>query len=181
MTNKHIEALYSDGDAQNQPSLLKSILWLLVKIMIIIGIFILIFTFIYGIYQVKDLSMTPAFQEGDIVIFYRINEELAVESVVLLSYQGERQLRRVIAVAGDTVDINSDGLLINGALWQGKVEGQNTQAYEEGVTFPLTVAEGEVFVLADMRENATDSRIYGTIQIKDCEGSVFTLIRRRGF
>ncbi|MCL2750775.1 MAG: S26 family signal peptidase [Coriobacteriia bacterium] len=38
----------------------------------------------------------------------------------------------------------------------------------------------EIFVLGDARGGATDSRIYGLVQIDNTHGTVMTLLRRRG-
>jgi signal peptidase I len=85
----------------------------------------------------------------------------------------------VVATAGDVVDINEDGLVINGALQQEPRIHEATERYEEGVIFPLTVPEGHVFVLAASRTDATDSRIYGPVEIEDTLGKVMTVIRQR--
>ena len=173
--------LHRSRDKLEEGSIIKDILTLVLKILVIVGAFIIVFTFIYGLHQVVDQSMRPAFQDGDIIVYYRLNKDLSAQDVVLLNYQGQQQVRRVVAVSGDTVDITTDGLVINGALQQEQDIGQKTQRYEQGVTFPLTVGNGEVFVLADVRDNATDSRIYGCVKETDCLGSVFTLLRRRSF
>ena len=41
-----------------------------------------------------------------------------------------------------------------------------------------TLKKGEIFLLKDAREHATDSRIYGAVNKKDTLGKVVTLIRR---
>lgn len=46
--------------------------------------------------------------------------------------------------------------------------------------FPVTIGEGEYFVLGDNRIKAEDSRIYGVVSNREIQGSVITLIRRRG-
>ena len=71
------------------------------------------------------------------------------------------------------------GLLINGSLQQEQEIYQKTERYQEGGEFPLTVPEGQVFVLGDSRSGATDSRIYGSVEIEDTLGKVMTVIRRR--
>ena len=46
------------------------------------------------------------------------------------------------------------------------------------VSYPLTLAEGEYFILSDNRENGVDSRYFGTVTKDEILGTVITLIRR---
>jgi len=162
-----------------EPSLLKEALSLLIKIAVILAVFLLVFTFMFGLHRCADASMNPAVQDGDLVLFYRLDKTYAAGDVLLLTFDGQTQVRRVVATAGDTVDITENGLMINGALQQEPEIYQQTQRYAEGATFPLTVGEGQVFVLGDARENATDSRVYSAVDIKDTMGKVITILRQR--
>ena len=162
-----------------QPSLWQDILYLLLKIAGVAVAAILFFTFIFGLYRMKDASMKPAFKEGDLVFYYQLDKRYVASDTLVLEYEGELQVRRVIAVAGDTVDITEEGMRINGALQVEREIYEETDRYEDGTEFPLTVPEGEVFVLADAREHGTDSRIYGTVRAKDTLGKVMTILRRR--
>lgn len=123
--------------------------------------------------------MYPAFKDGDQVIFFRMDKMYAPGDVLLLVFEGKVQIRRVVATAGDVVDINEGGLTINGALQQESGVYEETRRYTDGVSFPLTVGEGQVFVLADARENATDSRVYGAVDVDDTMGKVINILRRR--
>jgi len=164
--------------SRSQPSVWKDLLTLIIKITSIALVFMLLFTFLYGIMRYQDPYMDPSIKDGDLVIFYRYTQVGYVpQDPIVLDYDGERQVRRVIATAGDTVDITEEGLIINGAVQQ--EDFQKVERYEEGVSFPLTVPEGQVFVLGDRRSGATDSRIYGCVKIKDTLGKVMTVIRRR--
>jgi len=160
----------------------KDLVFLLVKIGVIVLIFVLLSTFLYGIVRYYEPSMSPTVKDGDIVVFNRyIHEEgYHPREVIALVYDGETQIRRVVATAGDIVDINEDGLVINGALQQEPEIYSPTERYADGVSFPLTVPERHVFVLGDSRTNATDSRIYGCVSIGDTLGKVMTVIRSRG-
>ena len=100
---------------------------------------------------------------------------------MVLEKDGEVQVRRILAVAGDEVNLTEDGLEINGYLQQESEIYTETLPYTEGITFPVTVGEEEYFVLGDHRTNAKDSRIYGTVKKEEIKGSVITLLRRRGF
>ena len=161
-------------------ALLQELLYLGIKILVIGVAFVLMFTFLFGILRYEDASMSPAVKDGDLVIYYRLDKQYTATDVVVLEYQDRPQIRRVIAIAGDVVDITEDGLFINGALQQETSIYEETLRYDTGVEFPLTVNEGEVFLLGDSRTNATDSRAYGAVEIEDTLGKVMTIIRRRG-
>jgi len=167
--------------APRGPSIWKDLLSLLLKIALIALTFVLLFTFLFGIMRYQEPSMAPAIKDGDLVFFYRYNQSgYQPGDAVALEHKGQSHVRRVIATAGDTVDITESGLLINGALQQEPGIYQRTERYEEGMSFPLTVPEGQIFVLGDSRAGATDSRIYGCVKIEGTLGKVMTVIRRRG-
>jgi signal peptidase I len=165
---------------ERRTTVLRELLALLLKIAVICGIAVLIFTFIYGLHRSTDPDMDPAVKDGDLTLFYRIDKDYAAGDLTVLSYLGEKQIRRVVAIEGDTVDIVEDSLVINGALQQETEIYEKTPRYAEGISFPVTVGKNEVFVLGDSRGNATDSRIYGPVNKKDTRGTVITVIRRRG-
>ena len=160
-------------------TLTQDILHLLLKIAIILMALFLLFTFMFGIHRTTDNSMSPAIQEGDLVIFYRFDKNYAATDTLILDYNGTKQVRRVIAVAGDVVDIVESGLVINGSLVQEPNIYQDTLRYTDGVSFPLTVGPEQVFVLGDGRKDSVDSRLYGVVNIRDVFGKVMTIIRRR--
>ena len=161
------------------PSVWRELAALTIKIIVIAVVSVLIFTFLYGFHQNTDPDMRPMVQTGDLVLFYRLNRDYSIGDLLLLDFQGERQVRRVVARAGDTVDFADGELIINGSVQQEPSIFQQTWRYETGVSFPLTVGEGQVFVLGDAREVATDSRLYGPVNKDDTLGTVITVIRRR--
>ena len=164
---------------KGQP-LWKELLFLIAKIVFIVLAFVLLFTFFYGAVRYSEPFMTPAVKDGDMVIFYRhAKRSYLPRDTIVLKANGRKQVRRVIAAAGDKVDITEEGLLINGSLQQEPDIFQRTERYYEGVSFPLTVPEGQIFILADSRIGANDSRIYGCVKIEDTLGKVMTVIRRR--
>jgi len=162
-----------------EPSVWRELRSLCLKIAVIAGIAALIFQFVYGFHYNVDPSMNPAVKDGDLVLFYRLDRKYRAGDLVMLSFRGQSQVRRVVATAGDTVDITEDGLKINGALQQERDIYSATQRYAEGIEFPLTLRENEVFILGDAREGVTDSRIYGPVNVEDIWGKVITLLRRR--
>lgn len=160
--------------------IMQELLYLLLKMAALLAILLLLFTFVFGIYRNGDVSMHPSVKDGDLVLFYRLDKTYMKSDVVVLEYEGTKQTRRVVAIAGDVVDITEDGLVIHGSPQQEQDIYEETIRYDTGVEFPLTVGEGEIFVLGDGREHATDSRVYGCVKVKDTLGKVMTVIHRRG-
>jgi len=159
----------------------KDLLSLLLKVGSIIAVFTLLFSFLFGLLRCRETSMAPAIKDGDLVLFYRYSGAgYLPQDVIVLKYRGQKQARRVIATAGDTVDITEDGLVINGALQQEPEIFQITRRYLDGENFPQTVPEGQVFVLGDYRPGAADSRVYGCVRLEETLGKVMAVIRRRG-
>ena len=169
----------TDDESQIESSVPKELFFLLIKIVIIVMIAILLFAFIFGVHRNVGASMNPAVKDADMVLFYRLDKKYVAKDILILQFEGEQQACRVVATAGDTIDITEEGLVINGAVQQEEYGTPKTTRYKDGVDFPLTVGEGEVFVLADNRVNATDSRIYGAVNIEDTLGKAIIILRKR--
>lgn len=163
-----------------QRSLLVDIALLLFKVAVFAALFVVLFSFVFGAFRYADVSMAPRIADGDMTIDYRLDKDYAARDAIVFSYEGDRMIGRVVALAGDEVDITAEGLKINGSLQQETdIQGKTTQV-SGGVTFPLTVGEGQVFVLGDNREEALDSRTFGCVDIDKTEGTLVAILRTRG-
>ena len=160
-------------------SLLADAKWLLLKILLLGIIFAVVCFFLLGICRVGDESMNPGIRAGDLVIYDRLTHEYHTGDVVVIERDGGRQIRRVVAVSGDVVDVTEEGLCVNGYQQQESNIYTETLPYKDGIDYPLTVGEGEIFVLGDNRISAEDGRIYGATDLKDIRGVVMTVIKRR--
>lgn len=122
-----------------------------------------------------DNNMFPSIKDGDMVVIEKFDKEVQLSDVVI--YNG--RLYRVIAKAGQEVDISKEGILtVNGMQ---PAESTNSLTNKGEKEYPIKVPEGEIFVLNDYREDQSDSREFGTIKESDIEGKVFFITRRRGF
>ena len=153
---------------------------LILKVSLIGGLCVLILTFLFGFNKVKDNNMNPNIKAGDLVLFNRIDKDYKARDLIAIKENDGEQIRRVIAVEGDTVDMTHEGRLkVNGYVQSEDYIYTDTYAYTDGITFPITVGKDQVFVLSDNRTNGNDSRIYGCVDKNDVRGKVITIIYRR--
>ena len=103
---------------------------------------------------------------GDIVICYYPDQYYETKG---LDYQ--TRVKRVVAVAGDTLQTIGGRLYVNGVKVDEPylMEDRDTTL---GINTPLTVPEGKVFVLGDNRINSNDSRneLVGAIPLERIVG-----------
>lgn len=168
-------------EKRKETSIKDDLLFLILKILIFVALLAVTFLFIFGICCISDNMMSPAFKDGDLAVYYRLQKEFQPSDTVVLEKDGETQIRRIVAKSGDSVEITAEGLKVNGYLQQESGIYTETLPYTEGISFPITLEENEYFVLGDNRSEAKDSRIYGVVKKEEIKGTVITLLRHRGF
>ena len=161
------------------PTLGHEFKYLFIKLMLIGVVGSVLIFIVFGVTRNTDLGMSPAVKHGDLVFYFRMDKQYVAADLVAFIYEEKVQIRRVIAIAGDTVDIDEQGLIINGRLQQEVEVMGETLVYTEGITFPITLEEGQVFLLGDNRERSEDSRLYGSVEVTDTLGKVMVIMRRR--
>lgn len=152
----------------------------LVRVLAAALIVFLLFGVFFGIAVVQGDSMEPALQSGDVAVFLRlVNGYRAGDIVVLKAEDGTQYVKRVVAVPGQTVDIDdtTGELLVDGERLSESYVYDSTYS-KEGAEYPLTLGEGEYFVLGDQRENSYDSRNYGAVTQDELCGRLLILLRR---
>lgn len=154
--------------------------WELGKNILLMAVILWIaFTQVFSLTTAQGTDMYPAILHGDVLLGYRLENSFAKNDVVVATVDGKEVIGRVVAVAGDSLEITEDGnLYVNGTRQTGEIAFP-TQA-REGQTYPITVPEGCVYLLGDYRTNTTDSRDYGPVEVKGIKAKVVTILRRRG-
>lgn len=157
----------------------KGYLSLAVRMAIFVVILILIFTKVLFLKRVGGSDMFPSLKDGDLTLGYRLQTQYRSGDVVLYRAGGELHFGRILTMGGNTVNISGDGAVeVNGATESGEILFPTDDPGK--LTYPYEVSDGSVFILGDYRTSAKDSRSYGAIPLKEIEGKVLTILRRRG-
>lgn len=126
---------------------------------------VLIFTFAVRIVGVSGQSMRETLQHGDklLVVNGYLCGEYRQGDIVIFQRpdfeDGELIVKRVIATAGQTVDIDFGAgvVYVDGEALEEPYTREPTWL-DEGLEFPVTVPEGCVFLMGDNRNDSKDSR-----------------------
>lgn len=135
--------------------------------------------FVLGWYPATSHSMAPTINRGDRVLVDKAGWRLGGlgrgDLIVFASpVDGERLVKRVVAVAGDTVAIDDAFLVVNGRRVS---EPYVDHSRIDGTYFgTVTVPPGHLFVLGDNRFGSIDSRVFGPIPVDAVTGRVLGVL-----
>ena len=142
-------------------------------LIVVVSFAAIIATLVMPVLQISGNSMSPTFQNGEIVLSLKKNDYK--QGDIIAFYHGNKILiKRVIAKSGDWVDIDKDG---NVYVNNKKVEEKYIDNIAYGNTdikLPYQVPDNKYFVLGDDRENSIDSRNtqIGSIDKNDIVGKI---------
>ena len=107
--------------------------------------------------RVTGTSMTPTLHDDELVVC-RKRGSFQKGDIVAFYYNNKILLKRVIATAGDVVDIKEDGtVIVNGkTLNEPYVDGKALG--ECDIELPYQVPDERIFVMGDHRSTSVDSR-----------------------
>ncbi len=155
---------------------------LLLRIAWIVFMILLSFLLVLGVTVNRGESMTPAFHDRDTIIYYRLSKEYHTGDVIVYTgSDGNSVLGRIIAKAGDVVDITGEGIIINGYPHEESYASGEFVLFEGGVVFPIILSSEEYFILCDNRSEGDDSRLSGAVSSHEICGKVMLSIRQRDF
>ena len=184
-----------EENSEGQKSTIKTIfsnstvifLWELVKIILIAAVIVIpIRYFLFQPFIVSGDSMVPNFHSGDYLIVDEISykfstpqrgDVIVFDASFIPGYSGEKFIKRVIGLPGDTVDV------VNGTVEV--IKGGKTTVLDEKYlpaglkTYQdteVTLKPNQYFVMGDNRTYSYDSRYWGAVPSKDIIGKAFLRI-----
>lgn len=117
--------------------------------------------------------MVPTLLDGDIMILdkigYRING-LKRFDIVVIKYNNEKIIKRVIGLPGDYIEYKDNILYVNGKEIKEEYKREITNNFSLKDLGYEKIPENKYLVLGDNRSISKDSRIIGLIDKEDIEG-----------
>ncbi|MBQ9886948.1 MAG: signal peptidase I [Lachnospiraceae bacterium] len=157
---------------------------LLVYALIILSITYIILGFVEQRTDVEGSSMNITLNDKDSVfvdkISYRFKDPERYDIVVFkfLHADDTYYIKRIIGLPGETVQIIDGKVYINGQMLTDDNYGYADIDRPERAVNPITLGEGEYFVMGDNRNGSTDSRFssVGNVQREQIVGRAFMRI-----
>ncbi len=140
---------------------------------------LIIRAFVAEVYEVPTGSMLETIQLGDRLlgekVSYKFRSPQKGEVVTFMDPQGRdvNLIKRVIATAGQTVDLRDGAVYVDGERLDepytlGKASQPFTKTiYPGGISYPFTVPDGCVWLMGDNRTDSADSRYFGPVNVAD--------------
>lgn len=167
-----MEPVHSSDDAKVPRNGFLVELWDILKTVVVAFVIMMVLNmFVFNLSMVKGESMEPTLEEGERLFVNKIGYYFSAPKygdVVVLKdpSQGPDKkpllVKRVVALPGDTVEIRERQLFING---EARHEVYTDTAIEDGDIEPVTLEDGQYYVLGDNRHEgrSKDSRQFGAV------------------
>lgn len=149
---------------------LKSTLGALIAVMAAV---VLIVVLLLPVLQISGDSMTETLHDGDIVVAIK-GSRFETGDVIAFYHGNDILLKRVIACAGQWVDMDTEGNVYVDNVMLDEPYVTDKALGDCNITLPCQVPEGRMFVLGDHRLVSIDSRNdrIGCVEISTTVGKV---------
>jgi len=160
-----------DDDAHDDRSTIRRVAWFVA----IIVVLLLVRGFVVEPVRVRGDSMEPTLKHGAVLLIDKLtfHGRDPHRGDVIVTHDprtGGLIVKRVVAIAGDSVGIDNGRLMLNGQIVvEHSVDNHDMAGFYFG---PDVVPPGHVFLLGDNRADSIDSRAFGPVPIDNIDGRV---------
>lgn len=118
---------------------------------------VLVATLLLPVLRIHGASMTPTLHDGDVVVSLKAGT-YSRGDIIAFWYNNKILVKRVIAFAGEWVDIDESGnVTVNGTPLDEPYLAEKALGLCD-IPLPYQVPESRIFVMGDHRSTSTDSR-----------------------
>jgi signal peptidase I len=129
-------------------------------------------------WHVMGHSMEPGIEDGSVLLVDTISPHLTgygrgdivVLPTPINTYSFPVLVKRIVAVAGDRVDIHDGQLRVDGKLAVEPYLSPGTLIPAGSPPISIVVPPGDVFVMGDHRQNSFDSKAFGPVPVASLVG-----------
>lgn len=146
----------------------------IIEYIVLIIVVLLIRTYLFVPIMVSGNSMVPTLNNGDVMILnkfkYLVNDIKRFD-IVVVDYENEYIIKRVIGLPGDYIEYKNDILYVNSKKVEENYNREFTDDFDLNDLNKEIIPNNYYLVLGDNRPISKDSRKIGLIDKKNIKGS----------
>jgi len=139
---------------------------------VILMVVVLLRSYIITPVQVDGKSMLPTLQDNEVLILKKYDRNFDRFRIVVLDYEKERLIKRIIGLPGEHIAYRDNKLYVNGTLTEENFTHEETYDFDIKDLGYDVIPENHYLVLGDNRVNSLDGRIFGPVDKKHLKGIV---------